>query len=162
MTELLSLSTIVKAKDTVTIESKLHPKGRSYDLFGLDDLSPIAYQTVVDRSAIVDSLVVVEKQTVAQTRELGKALADILKIIAPDMEPSVLAGMSNVLRHRIVVTWGNRVSALAAERMGATVDGTGDGGSGNPSRRRTTAASSRSSKKSTAATRKRGSTRRRG
>lgn len=160
--ELLNLSTIVKAKDTVAIESKLHPKGRSYDVLGLDDLSPLAYQTVVDRGEIVDGLALVAKQTVAQKREMGKALAEIMEIIAPDIEPAVLAAMTNEQGRRIVVQWGNRLATLAMERLDATADGTEDGGSGNPSRRRTTGGSSRSSKKSTAATRKRGSTRQRG
>jgi len=61
MTELLSLSTIVKAKDTVMIESKLHPKGRSYDLIGLDDLGPFEYQKILDRTAAADKLGVIEQ-----------------------------------------------------------------------------------------------------
>ena len=153
MTELLSLSTIVKAKDTVMIESKLHPKGRSYDLIGLDDLGPFEYQKILDRTAAADKLGVIEKPTAAQARELGKALADILKIVAPSIEPSVVTRLNNSQRAMIVATW---TVSLTTER---TASGSGEG---NARSRRTTGGSSRNSKGSTAASRKRGSTSRRG
>lgn len=147
MTELLELSTIVKPKDTVSIKSKLHPKGRSYDLVNLGDLGPIEYHTLLERNAVAESLGARTKRTSKQEATLASVLGDILKILAPSIEPSVVAQLSIAQRSMIVATWAASKTAAASASA-----------EGKARRRRTTAASSRRSKGSTAATRKPGST----
>jgi hypothetical protein len=154
MAELLNISTIVKARDTVHIVSKLHPKGRSYPFQGMNDLGPYEYQLIFDRNETVDRLKRLAARTAAQERELDQALVDLLKILTPQIEPAVVAGLENPQREMIVATWSVSVSS--------DIPDPGSEEGNRPARRRTTAGSSRASNGSTAASRKHGSTSRRG
>lgn len=148
--EILSLSTIVE-KATVNIASKLHPRGKLYELVDLDDLGPIEHQKIVVKHAEAAQLLESPKElTEAESRKLGKLLGDVVKILLPSIETKVLNELSNAKRSTILRVWAARQQTAST----ASDD--------TPRSRRTTAASSRRSKSSTAATRKRGSTPRRG
>ena len=144
--EILNLSTVVD-RPTMSITSKKHPKGKSYELVTLADLGPYEFAIVFQRSQELQEITAAgKKPTPTQERQAARMLDDTIKLICPSLEPAVLAELKPQQKQFIVFGWTAKMREGAAE--------------GNPTRRRrTTAASSRGSKRSTAATRKPGSTR---
>lgn len=145
--EILSLSTIVD-KDTLTLASKRHPRGKSYDFVSRDDLSPLKHELLVTKYQEAATLLNAKRLTVAQESKLLALFGEVVRILVPRLEPTVLAELTIGQRSKVVKAW--------ADNNGGGEDSPG------PSERPTTAASARRSRGSTAATRKPGSTRRRG
>ena len=142
---LLSLSTIV-SRETIELTSKRHPAGKRYELANLADLGPYEYATLVDRDSEARRLIASKKKlTKAQEARLEQLFDDVLRLLIPSLEPSVLRELTTQQKQMIVLAWAAKVTGGAAE--------------GNRASRRTGGASSRGSKRSTAATQKRGGTR---
>lgn len=144
--ELLSLSTLVE-RETIKIESALHPDGRLYELRNPDELGAIDYQTILSRQAQVERMQRkgVEKLTAADAGQMTERLNEIVAILVPTLEPEVLEKLSDGQKAAIVQTWADLVPTEGGEGGNAVAARTGGG-------------SSRGSKRSTAAPRTGGST----
>lgn len=120
-TELLSLSTLVE-REHIKIESKLHPEGRLYELRNPDELGAVEYQTILSRQKQVDRLQAkdVTKLTAAETGQLIERLDELVTIVLPELEPAVLAELTDSQKAAVVDTWARMVET------------DGDGGAGNP------------------------------
>lgn len=150
--EILNLSTVVE-RTPINIVSKRFPKGKLYFLRNLADIGPYEYAAIVLADNEVKKLRALKKMTPAQKRLAEKLLDDTVRFVCMDIEPGVLAALTEQQKETIVYAWSEHVAAQGAAE-----------GNARPNRkaRRTTGASSPGFRSSTGATRKRGSTSRRG
>lgn len=141
--EILHLSTIVD-RNTITIDSKQHPNGKTYELTGLADLGPYEYAIIFQRNEELERIGALKKPTEAQERQVRKMLDDSVALVVRGIEPAVVKSLTAEQKQMVLLAWSSQLERGAAE--------------GKAPSRRTTGASSRASRRSTAATRKRGST----
>lgn len=121
--ELIDIATVVE-RDTVRIRTKKNQEGKLYELLNIDELGPYEYQVIVNAHAKVQKFGALKrKPTAAQERELDKALADILKLLIPSLEPRVLAEMESTPRARIVTAWSMKNSADVGDSPGEAAAG---------------------------------------
>lgn len=99
-----SLSTIVRRK-TFTIESKKHPKGKIYDVASSADFGPYEYALLVEKQNLARELQTKKRLTAAQKARLDEALNDVVKMLLPTLEASVLAEMTEQQKTTLVLTW---------------------------------------------------------
>lgn len=152
MTELLDLTTVVK-RDTIRLRSKKHPAGKQYALINPEELGAFEHAQLTNGLETMQRLgsITGRKLSAKETRELNKALGDMLKMLVIDLEPATLTETEDVQRARIISAWSQKAAGAAV----------GEAPPAARARRSTTARSSRGSKPSTAAARKTGSTSRR-
>jgi hypothetical protein len=118
--ELLSLSTFV-TRETVKIASPLHPDGRRYELRNSDELGILAHQRILDRQKMAEKLQSkgYDKLSPADATQLAEALDEIVNIVLQDLEPEVLAVLTDRQKAAIASAW-----AVVAERaMGLSAEG---------------------------------------
>lgn len=122
---LLSLDTFVE-RDRIKITSKAHPDGRLYELLNPDELSMVDHARIRSRHNRTVDLRGVEDLTEQQAEDLTAALDDLVTTVMPDVEPEVLAELSDGKKARVLDVWMQRHEMLT---VGGGADGpppTGD------------------------------------
>jgi hypothetical protein len=125
--ELLSLSTLVE-RESIKIESALHPEGRLYELRNVSELSALELQVVLSRQKQVDRLQKKDstKLTAAETGQMIERLNELVCLVAPSIEPEVLDELADGQKAAIVETWGRMAEGGGAGKATAAQP-TGDG-----------------------------------
>lgn len=150
---ILSIATVVD-RATIRIADEL------YELQNTRDLTPYEHQTLLDRAAVADPLVMKPRLKPAEEKLLTKALSDMVKLLLPSITVKVAAKLTNTERYAIFQNWATYQARIAAD----AADGGNPGNrqSRRAANRRTGSSSSPASRRSTGATRRGGSTRRTG
>jgi hypothetical protein len=104
---ILDLSTLAPERETIKIQSKLHPKGKLYELASPDDLSVEDNAWIVNHAATLHgfSNVPDEHKTEDERLETDHLLAKALKLALPDLEDEVLSDLPRPARWRVVVVF---------------------------------------------------------
>lgn len=113
MTELLSLSTIVK-RDTVTIQSKKHPAGKTYELRNGADFGPLQYALLVHRQEECLHLQARKRLTKKQQARVDAILDELVRMIVLDLEPVVVRELTTAQKENLLVAWTIQVNRGAA------------------------------------------------
>lgn len=119
-TPLLSLDTFVE-RDRIKITSKLHPDGQLYELVNPDELSVVDHARIRSRHAKTADLRDVDELSEQQAQDLTDALDDLVGTVAPDVEPDVLADLTDGKKAQVLDVWMRQHQML-----------TGAGGDGPP------------------------------
>jgi hypothetical protein len=139
VTHLIDITSVVE-RDTFSVDGKV------YELRGMEELGPLHYERLVKLSEKHTKFEKLKRDlTASEKAQVSKALGEILKMIAVDLDQRSLAKIEPIQRAKVVNAWvDGYLEAGAAE--------------GEAPAAPTTGGSSRASKRSTAATRKAGST----
>lgn len=113
-TPLLTLDTFVE-RDRIKITSELHPDGRLYELRNPDELSVVDHARIRNRHAKTAELRDVDDLTEQQAQDLTEALDDLVTTIAPDVEPEVLADLTDGKKAQVLDVWMRQHKMLTAD-----------------------------------------------
>lgn len=117
--EALNLSTITERR-TVHVVSKLHPKGKLYELLNPQELSLWGAANLERVSVDLKGYDLTVKPTPAKARAYTKSLRDLVRTVAPSIEDKVLEALSDIQLLAIYGVFGSD--------EGDGEDGPGNGG----------------------------------
>ncbi len=103
-TPLLSLDTFVE-RDRIKITSELHPDGKLYELRNPDELSMVDHARIRSRHARTIDLRGVTELSEQQAQDLTEALDNLVTTVMPDVEPEVLADLSDGKKAQVLDVW---------------------------------------------------------